>query len=547
MLKEFITRAKLAHKLLLPAQIIFLAAGVSIYQLSFRLTEKADTYFIMNIGRYILENGFPHVDPFTIHENLQLVAQQWLSGIFFWEVYKFWGADGLRLMDCLIGTILVVIYWRLCLLVSGNKSLSFVLAFVFGFIMSNGVVPRPHIISTTILLSEVFLLEKFTRTENFKFLLPLPVFSALLINFHAAVWLMSLVVCLPFLFVKNPRHIKFLLATMAAIFLCGFINPYGLDAMTYLFRSYGIEMINKGIKEMQTPLAHDLRGKIFYLSEAVLIFSMARVKVPLRYIFLSGGITFLAIMHERNLILFYLLATFPLAYAWKNFNFKNFLSLNVMTVLFFLLLTVNTVFIVKIFQYGFWNLKLPIKILFVSELLFLAFNLLIAKVNRRILHPKLLPKKNLSMFLVALVLGGIFSATLKFSDKESDEIYTNAFKVLLEHERPENISLYATQSYGGLAGMFGIKYYIDSRAEVFLPANNGQKNILEEYRDLLCGKLYYADFFARYNFTHIIVTNKDYILYEPLSRDKNFRVIYESELVKGREVIRCKIFVPKKV
>ena len=93
--------------------------------------------------------------------------------------------------------------------------------------------------------------------------------------------------------------------------------------------------------------------------------------------------------------------------------------------------------------------------------------------------------------------------------------------------------------------MFGIKYYIDSRSEVFLPANNGQKNILEEYLDLRHGKIYYADFFARYNFTHIITDSEDYFLYEQLSRDKNFRVVYESERIEGYKVIRCKIFVPR--
>ena len=465
------------------------------------------------------------------------------------------GADGLRLADCLIGIILVVIYWRLCLLVSGgNKILSLALSFVVSLCVVPAILPRPHIISTAILLSEVFFLEKFTRTQNFKFLLPLPILSVLLVNFHAAVWLMALIVCLPFLFVKNPRHIKFLFAAMAAIFLCGLINPYGLDAMTYVFRSYGIELINKGILEMQTPTAHELRGKIFYLCEALMIFSLTKFKTEWRYILLSGGIIFMAIMHGRNLILFYLLATFPLAYAWKKFSLEKILSKgdeqyanrSVMTILFFLLLTINTVFVAKILKYGFGNLILPLKILFVSELLFLAYNLLIAKVGGRVIHPKILPKKNLSMFLVALILGGIFLTTIKFDEKESDETYTAALKVLVERERPENISLYVNQGYGGLAGMFGIKYYIDSRAEVFIPANNGQKNILLEYFDLRRGKIYYADFFARYNFTHIITTSEDYVLYEQLSRDKNFRVIYESERVEGRKVIHCKIFVPKK-
>ena len=460
--------------------IAFLSLVIAFGTSYFVLIEQSDTYFVMNIGRHVLENGLPHVDPFTIHENLKLVAQQWLSGIFFWEAYKFWGVDGLRLANFVIGTILVVIHWRLCLFVSGgNKVLSLALTLVISLFAVPSIVSRPHVISAAILLSEVFFLEKFTRTGDFKFLLPLPVLSILLINFHAAMWLMAFVVSLPFFFVKSVRHVKFLLAAMAAVFLCGFINPYGLDAMTYVLHSYGVDLINRGVIEMRTPTAHDLRGKIFYLSAAFIIFSLTKFKVPWRYIFLSGGIMFMTVMHARNYILYYFLATFPLAYAWRDFN------------------------------------------------------------------SKVLSQKNLSLLMVALIIGGIFSTMLRTGKVESGGIYTDALKFLLKSEHPENISLYVNQGYGGLAGMFGIKYYIDSRAEVFLPANNGRKNILKEYYDFTGGKIYYADFFARYDFTHIIIDSKTYFLYNELSHDKNFRVIYESERVKDYDVIRCKIFVPK--
>ena len=530
-------------------QAILLSACIACWQVSFRLLENVDTYFIMNIGRYILENGFPHVDPFTIHENFKLVAQQWLSGIFFWKFYQLFGVGGLRLADIILASALVLTYWRLCLFVSGgNKFLSLALGFVFPTITASWIVPRPHIISALLLLVEIFLLEKFTRTKNFKFLLPLLLLSTLLANFHAAVWLMSLVVCLPFFFVKDIRHIKFLLAAMVGIFLFGLINPYGLDALTYVFRSYGVESINQGVREMMTPTAHDLRGKLFYLSEAFLIFSLAKFKVPWRYIFLSGGITFMAIMHGRNLILFYFLATFPLAYAWRNFPPEKFSGKDnrgILMLLFFLSLTINTVVTLTMLKAGIGNFSAPLKVLFFATILFLLYNLLILKFKGRILHPAILPRKILSLFLSGLIIGGIFFATSDGNKKESDETFTSAIKFLFRSERPENISLYVNQGYGGLAGMFGIKYYIDSRSEVFLPANNGQKNILKEYGEFRRGKIYYKDFFARYNFTHIITTSKDYFLYDQLSHDKDFRVVYESERVEGVEVIRCKIFVPK--
>ena len=529
------------------AQIIFLLAAVTFWQAFFKFGEEADTYFVMNLGRYILEHGFPHIDPFTIHENLQLVAQQWLSGVLFWEAYKNFGVDGLLAVDAFFAAATVLIFWRLCLFVSGgNKILSFALSFVVAIFYSPMIVPRPHILSATLLLVEVFCLEKFTRTENAKFLIALPLVSVVLSNCHAAVWLMSLVVCLPFLFVKNFRHIKFLLAAMVGITLFGLLNPYGFEAMTYVFRSYGIESINANIKEMATPTAHGFQGKHFFLTEAFLIFSLARGKVPWRYIFLSGGITFMALMHGRNLPLFYFIATFPLAYVWRDFSLEKFKTQRIpLTILLFLLIAAFTAVAIALLKELHEELSLPLEILLVAVILFVLYVLLIPKVEGRILHPILLPRKNLSLLGGLLIAVGIFMLTIVASQPPPSHMNTDAIKFLLRTERPENISLYAGQGVGGLAGHLGVKYYIDARSEVFLKANNGQKDIFNEYLDFTGGKLNYKEFFARYNFTHILITNESAFLFDELSADKNFRVVYESERVEGSKVIRCKIFVPK--
>ena len=536
------------NKFLPLIQVIFLSAGVTCWQIFFQWIEEADTLFVMNLGKYILEHGFPHVDPFTIHENLQLVAQQWLSGVLFWEVYKNFGLDGLLIADGIVGASAVLIYWRFCLFVSdGNKILSFVMSFVVGLLIAPMIVPRPQILSAVFLLIEVFFLEKFTRTEDAKFLIPLPLVSLALINFHAAMWLMSLVVCLPFLFVKNFRHIKFLLAAMGGIFLFGLINPYGVEAMTYVFRSYGVDIINANIAEMFTPTAHNFQGKFFYITEALLIFSLARGKVPLRYIFLSGGLTFMTIMHGRNLILFYPIATIPLAYVWREFSVEKFKSEPPqMTALLFLLLAANTVIITAFIQESLEKASLPLEILFFAAVIFIAYNSLIVKVEGRILHPKILPKKIFSLFISLALVSLVFFAAVADTQQNPPRTYTDAIKFLLRTERPENISLYVNQGIGGLAGYFGIKYYIDSRSEVFIAANNGQKNILEEYLDFKSGKINYKDFFSRYNFTHIILTSEEAFIFDELSSDKNFRVIYESERVEGSKVIRCKVFIKKK-
>lgn len=532
------------NRVLSVVSVVCLTAGVACWQMFLPFPEEADTYFVMNIGRHVLEYGIPHIDPFTVHENLKLVAQQWLSGVIFWELFKNFGVDGLRVFDAIFGAATVLIHWRLCLFVSGgNKALSFAVSFVVALLITPSTVPRPQLISTLLLLIEVFALEKFTRTGDAKFLLPLPFVSVALVNFHAAMWLMSIVVCLPFLFVKNIRHIKFLSAAMAGVAVFGLINPYGLDAMTYVFRSYGVEIISQGVPEMLPPSAHDTSGKIFYLLEAFIIFSFAKVKAPWRYVFLSGGITFMALMHARSLVLFDVLATVPLAFMWRNFRVSK-LGAGLPTILFTVLTFVNVALLTTLLDDGLDKVPLPLEVLMFAAAGVMMYTLLIVRLEGRILHPKILPRKILPLFVSATVFSGIFLATFD-DDRASDKTFTDAIKFILRTNAPENVRLYVNQGIGGLAGSFGVKYYIDSRSEVFIPANNGRKNILAEYVDFTGGRIRYDDFFARYNFTHIILTSYEPFLFDELSRDKNFRVIYESERVDGYNVRRCKIFVPK--
>lgn len=54
-----------------------------------------DTWFLLNHGRYILNNGFPSIEPFTIHNNFSFIMQQWLSSVIFYLSYSILGKYGL--------------------------------------------------------------------------------------------------------------------------------------------------------------------------------------------------------------------------------------------------------------------------------------------------------------------------------------------------------------------------------------------------------------------------------------------------------------------
>ncbi len=55
----------------------------------------SDTYWIIKTGEYICNNGIPTKDFLTMHSNMDLVVQQWLSDIIFYKLYSALGVIGL--------------------------------------------------------------------------------------------------------------------------------------------------------------------------------------------------------------------------------------------------------------------------------------------------------------------------------------------------------------------------------------------------------------------------------------------------------------------
>ena len=160
-----------------------------------------DGWFILNSGRYVLENGIPVTEPFTIHEGLHFVMQQWLTDVLYWEIYRYAGMGGLLCMLHVVAIALIYAYYRLAKLVSrGNEHTAIVLSMFTGVLVCLTFIrTRPQLLSSLIFILEIFCLESYLQTRKKKYILLLPILSLLLINLHAAMWPMLLVFLLPYL------------------------------------------------------------------------------------------------------------------------------------------------------------------------------------------------------------------------------------------------------------------------------------------------------------------------------------------------------------
>ncbi len=450
-----------------------------------------DIWFILNSGRYVMANGIPHIEPFSMHENLSFVMQQWLTDVIYWNVYRFLGSAGLIALICVLSALTVWLIYKTCMLVSDNNFIvSFSVSLILSCVLSLCITTRPQMLSMLIFALEIYCTENYIRKKKIKYILMLPVLSLLLINLHASMWLMFFVIALPFivdsfkfkLWIFSGEGFKKLpyLASLAVSVIMGFVNPYGIDAMTYLFRSYGYEEISTVVDEMAPPDLSETTGVIFFAIVAlilVVLFLNRNERVKLRYLLLGLGTYVLAMTAYRNLFIFIVGVSSVLAFSLKHLKPES-------------------------------------------------------KPETEKTPEEIKSTKRLRVVLIAAICVCLAVAigvkVNKIITEEADAPSKGAVDYILDNNVAGDVVLYTGYNDGDYSEFRGIRSYIDARAEVFLDSNNGQFNYMKEYVDMQLGKTPYNEVLDKYDFTHIYAAKGD-ILSTYLPYDSGYEKVYEDK------------------
>lgn len=465
--------------------------------LAFRVNYN-DIWFLLNHGRYVLNNGFPLIEPFTIHENFAFVMQQWLSSVIFYLSYSILGKYGLLILTLLVTGYIIFISYKLCMLLSDKRhTLSVILTTVMTTLLAfYFITSRPHIFTFAILITEIYLLEKYIREKDNKYLYGLPILSLLQINLHASMFFMLFAFLLPYLI--DSFHYKIgplesegykkkpLFIVSIIMLLTGLINPYGIDGLTYIFRSFGNSYINELVNEMFPLVITDLVGKVclFIIFIIVCIYIFYRKsKIKPRYFYILVGTIYLTFTAYKGLAYLLIGGILPLA-DYLKISFKKDDE------------TVKSY-----------------KCIFNSSVLAV-------------------------IFLLIIIGTDSFVFTYRYKD---------GIDYLLEREKASDITLYTRYNDGGYPEWSGIKCYIDPRAEVFLKKNNKREDVIEEYYLLQNGELNIEEFLEKYKFSHLLITENDY-MYDKINNIDNYELIYQNKsisefsITNGDEKIKYRIY-----
>lgn len=451
-----------------------------------------DLWFLLTTGRYILTRGFPLIEPFTIHENFSFVVQQWLTDVTFYKIFDLFGLIGISIFVMLIFVCILFFMYKLCKLVSDNRiHLSILITTIFGSLYSLFyLTSRPQIFDALFLILSFYFLELYIKKGKTKYLIGLPICSFLLINFHASSWFMIFLFILPYLlnfkiklFSYDKYKIKPLLITVVIMFLVGFLNPYGIKAISYIFSSFGDSYVNSLVSEMRLPNITNLSGMVIYASlfGVLLCYTLNRnSKLKLRYLLLYLGTAVLALSSIKGFQFFLLACLFPLAsYLKPNF---------------------------RIYQENYHYSK----------------------------------QFKISYILIVLFLLSLFVVTAFDPSHEYKNRIGNIKNYLVEHEsnHKEELKIYTGYNDGGYLEFYGFKVYLDPRAEVFLKSNNKQKDVIEEYYKLQEGRVDVDEFLSEYYFDYLVLAKTDYIYDQYLKKEENtnYQYIMKEETEKNGEI-----------
>lgn len=447
-----------------------------------RLSLDNDAYWLIQAGRNLIQNGIPHTDPLSLHEGLHYVMQQWLTAGIYAYLYDTFGTVGILIFVLCIFITISLVLFQLCLLISNQNILvAYVVTILDVMVLYLFMTSRPYPISMLLFLIEIYVLEKYLKSSDKRFLIAIPILSLFLINLHGAIWPFFFIILIPYiidsfrfkvLFVHGEGYVKkyFLVAFIFAL-LVGFINPYGWELMTYLFRSYGNPDISQYVWEMQPPDIKDASGLYVFAILLLVVGLLLNSKSPrlkLRYSLLMLGTIYMSLASIRNLSLFAICGIPMLAYTFRDFT---------------------------------------------------------PKINgTKKIRPHI-QKILLSLFLITII--AIFSIRLNEARFYHDDfVPTKAVNFILETYEDRELNLFVGYGWGGYAEFRGLRPFIDARAEVFIKKNNHKADILHDLISVNQGTLHYSKFIQKYNL-NVFLLEKDDLMVTYLSYDPQYTLVYK--------------------
>lgn len=465
--------------------IIFITA------VSVRRVMQNDIFFTIATGREMLANGYDNMDHLTWHEGLTFYKLRWAFDMIMTLLYNSTGFTGIYIFVMIIAVITMLSLFYILIKQKNNVVLAFIATVCSSLIMAGigTFTARAQIISYLLLLLEVFFIERLLTTNKKRYYIYLFLISVFIVNFHASVWPVTIILVMPFLaeailnkIIKKKKDIKLviedlkiksLVITLILLLIGSFLSPIGTYTHIYMFKVMG-SISSEFILELQPTNLLTSVGMCSMLVVYVIIALATKAKIKVRDLLLFFGLFIMAILAVRNQSFFFIIGMIPLTRLVNNF-FETY-----------------------------DNEKLLEK--------------LESKLNKNSVITLL------GVFILIFMLPNIVQRTKEeYVDKTAYPV--DATEYILNNLDYQNMRIYDHFNFGSYLEFKGIKTFIDSRCEVYCREFNNV-DILEDWYNVINGEMHYDDLFDKYDIDYAIVYNTERIN-TYLNKDENYNKLYE--------------------
>lgn len=476
--------------------VVFTILIIIITALSITRIMQNDTFFTIATGNYILENGYDNFDHLTWHDNLEFYKLRWGFDVTIATIYNLFNFTGIYIFVVLIGCITMVSLFNILLKQKNNIIISFVLTALSTFLMTRiwAFTGRAQIISYLLLLWEVYFIERLINTNKKRYYIILFLISVLIVNFHASVWPMTIILMIPYVaeaimykIIKNKNkdkskfiiesiNLKVLISAVVCIIAGSVISPIGTYAYTYMFKTIG-GLSSKFISELATTDLLTSLGMVIGLTIVTILLLSTKTKIKLSDFILYFGLFFMAILARRNKPFLYLIGMIVIARLISNF-FEMYDKDNILE-----------------------------------------------KANKFFSKNQCL--LNLILIILIAISGNIVERYKEsYIDKKSYPV--EAVNYIKENLDYKNLKIYNSFNYGSYLEFSGIPAFVDSRSEIFCKEFNDTE-ILQDWLDTSRGYKNYNETFEKYDIDYAIVENNE-IINTYISKDDKYEKIYADDV-----------------
>lgn len=546
--------------------ILKIIAILSIAIFAYSLTPKTfqnDTYYTIKIGEHIIQNtekisdllpwnkGLDMQDPFSFHENLPYTYPHWLYDVATYGIYAIAGFQGIYYATCILAIILGISIYLINIKFTKNNIISYLITIASLYCLKNFITARAQLLTFILFVLTIFGIEQFLKTKKIRYAILLIIIPIVIANVHSAVWPFYFVLYLPYI----AEYLIYIIAT----------TNYSI-----LFKKISLNFKSKFGKNKLSPIQADLeKNEIKRLKKE----HQEKVEQKL------GNLYKIRLEREKNikwLILILIICAFtglltpikdtPYTYLIKT-NQGN-TTQNISEHLPLTLIKNNNMIAILIIIFGiltFTKTKIKLRDLFMLMGLILLSFMSQRQVSMLVIIGNFIVAKMLFEFLNnadkklfnhmyteigAIIVITCFTSILSinyYKDKRND-IYVDdssypvqASNYLVNDLIPsigkENFKLYNEYNYGSYLLFRDIPVFIDSRADLYTPEFNGEKDEEGDYagRDIFTDFLNISSLatdyeykFNEYGITHVM-TYSNSKLNSLIEKDQNYKLLYEDD------------------